>query len=119
VVVGVFYTLEDFTMSELRTKFLNRPKAGMTVVEIEGSKVGILTPTVQQRESFSTGDNDSATLVAKAIVKLVVDVDTKEPLFTLEDVASMLEQEVGGIIDLFTPEVIKAIQGNRDVKKPI
>lgn len=102
----------------IRSKLLASNKTPIIVIDIDGVKVGVKKPTVSERESLAAKSKGDADLVAEAIIKLVVDIETGLPIFDDTDKAELLNQEVGGTIDTLGPKIIEAISGNKDVKKP-
>lgn len=104
--------------ADIRAKLLATKKTPLIEVEIDGIKVGVKRPTVKERELLAKGSNGDADLVANAIIALVVDLEDNQPLFEDTDKEGMLSQEVGGIIDTLGPQIIDAIKGQEDEKKP-
>lgn len=104
--------------ADIRSKLLASKKTPLIEVEIDGMKLGVKKPTVSERESLVSGSKGDADLVANAMIKLVVDIESGEHIFDEADKAELLGQEVGGTIDTLGPKIIEAIAGNQDVKKP-
>lgn len=106
------------SLDKIRSKYLAQTGPRTIEIEVDGDKLGLIRPTVRVREQIAAKAQDGdAKLIAWAMVNLVVDLETGDPIFQDTDIDSLLDQEVGGTIDLFTPAIVDALVQDKEPKK--
>lgn len=105
----------------LRSKTVGSQKLRFRqTVEFDGDDYLIMSPTVRGRADVianaNTGDEDmeldSALFQCLALIECVYDPDSERRVFEPGDLASLLDQPVGGFVDILGTPALKALRSS-------